>query len=397
MSSESNNRVWKLVVIDSHQDTAEIIRTHFADSGIRVIGEAQDLKSGLRMVHGLMPDVVIVEMLSGEISETLEAVQRLRLDQPDTAIILTSHEISTQVILDSMRSGAQEFVARPVVPKELKKALDHLRWTLRNREPRQTRRRSTISVFSCKGGAGGSLVATNLAVALAQFPGTSVALVDLSTQLGDLSLMLDLKPRYTVADTAGGSSLEEGELRSMLTRHGSGVMLLSAVASPEDGQKIKRGHLVDMFGLLKSMFTHVVVDVERHIDDRTLEVLDLSDRILLVSTLHVPSIRNVKRYVDLFSRLEIEDRKFELVVNRHNTKKSSLRIKDLEETVGLKASWFIPNDYQTANHSIDAGVPFIIGAPRSKIAQSFQEYAASLASESGIKSEVKNTETVSTR
>lgn len=379
MSAERHNRPLKLVVIDSREDTAHTIRSHFADAGIRLIGEAEDLRAGTRMVRGLMPDIVLLEMPSNEVSQTLEIVQRFRVEQPDTAIILSSHEVSPQVILESMRSGAQEFVSRPVDPQELTKAFAHLRRVL-ERTISSGRRRSTIvSLFSTKGGAGGSLISANLAVALAHRADTRVALVDLNTQMGDLSLMLDVKSRYTLSDTAGGSTLEEAELRSMLTTHNSGVSLLSAVSTPEDGQKVERNHLVEVFGLLNTMFDYVVVDVERHIDDRTLEVLDLSDRILLVSTLSLPSVRNAKRYFELFRRLEIDDSKFELVVNRHNTKKSGLRIRDVEGTVGLDVSWLVPNDYQVANHSIDAGVPLVIGAPRSKIAQSFHEYADALA------------------
>ena len=378
MSAESQKRPLKLVVIDSHEDTAQTVRSHFADAGIRLVGETDDLKAGMRMVRGLMPDLLLLEMPPNEVSRTLEAIQRVRAELPDTGIILSSHEVSPKVILESMRSGAQEFVSRPVDPQELTKAFDHVR-KMFERTVSSGRRRSTIiSLFSSKGGVGGSLLSANLAVALAHRTDTRVALVDLNFQMGDLSLMLDVKSRYTLSDTAGGTALEESELRSMLTAHNTGVSLLSAVQTPEDGQKVERNHLVEVFGLLNTMFDYVVVDVERHIDDRTLEVLDLSDRILLVSSLTLPSIRNAKRYFELFRRLEIDERKFELVVNRHNTKKSGLRIRDLEGTVGLDVSWLVPNDYQVANHSIDAGVPLVVGAPRSKMAKSFHEYVDAL-------------------
>jgi len=99
-----------------------------------------------------------------------------------------------------------------------------------------------------------------------------------------------------------------------------------------------------------------------------------------VSTLSLPAIRNAKRYFELFRRLEMDEGKFELVVNRYNNKKSGLRIRDLEGAVGLEVSWLVPNDYQVANHSIDAGVPLMIGTPRSKLAKSFEEYADKLTS-----------------
>lgn len=379
MSVDNYKRQLKLVVIDSQEVTAQTVRSHFADDGIRLVGETIDLSAGLRMVRGLMPDLLLVEMPSNQVTQTLEAIQRVRAEQPHTGIILSSYEVSPTVILESMRAGAQEFVSRPVDPAELEKAFDHIRKMFEHVVSTRTRRSTIISLFSSKGGVGGSVLSANLAVTLAQRTEARVALVDLNFQMGDLSLMLDIKPRYTLADTAEGSALEETELQSMLTTHNSGLSLLSAVASPEDGEKVDRNHLVEVFGLLNTMFDYIVVDVERHIDDRTLEVLDLSDRILLVSSLSLPSIRNAKRYFELFARLDIDETKFELVVNRHNNKKGGgLRIRDLEGAVGLKISWLVPNDYQVANHSIDAGVPLVSGAPRSKITRSFHDYVDAL-------------------
>ncbi len=379
MSLDSQKRPLKLVVIDSQESTAEMIKVHFADKGLRLVGEAADLKAGLRLVRGLLPDVVLLEV-QDDADKALEAVQRIRTELPECGIILSSDRVSPDLILNSMRAGAQEFVGRPVEAAELEKAIDHLRKLLGQIVPSGRRRSCTISLFSTKGGAGSSTLATNLAVALAQNPGTRVALVDLNFQMGDLSLMMDVKPRYCLVDLHGSTGLDEREVRSLLTAHNSGVMLLSATNSPEDGQKVERNHMVEVFGLLSTMFDYVIVDADRHLDDRTLEVIDLSDRVLLVSTLSLPAIRNAKRYFELFRRLEMDEGKFELVVNRYNNKKSGLRIRDLEGAVGLEVSWLVPNDYQVANHSIDAGVPLMIGTPRSKLAKSFEEYADKLTS-----------------
>ena len=379
MSLENQKRPLKLVVIDSSEKTAETIKEHFADKGVRLVGGTTDVKSGLRLVRGLLPDVVLIE-LPAEAERALEAVQRIRGELPECGIILSSSHATPDLILKGMRAGAQEFVGRPVDLAELDKAIDHLRKLLGQIVPSSRRRSTTLTLFSAKGGAGSSIVSTNLAVALAQRPGTRVALVDLNFQMGDLSLMLDIKPRYSLADLHGSTGMDEREVRSLLSAHNSGVMLLTATASAEDGQKVDRNHLVEVFGMLGSMFDFIVVDAERHLDDRTLEVLDLSDQVLLVATLSLPAIRNAKRYFELFRRLEMDEKKFELVVNRYNNKKSGLRIRDLEGAVGLKVSWLIPNDYQVAIHSIDAGVPFMVGAPRSKLAKSFEEFAEKLAS-----------------
>jgi pilus assembly protein CpaE len=375
MSVDSSRRSLKLVVIDSHESTADTVKTHFADRGVKLVGEAKDLKTGSRLIRGLHPDLILLEVPPAEASYTLEAVQRLRSELPESGIILTASDPSPQLIVGGMRAGAEEFVSRPIDPIELEKAIEHLRRTHERAAVGPRRRGKVISVFATKGGAGASSIATNLGVTLAQHEGVRVALVDLNFQLGDLSLLLDVKPRYGLSDVVGDGPLEENELRTLLTSHSSGVFLLTMAGTPEDGQKVERNHIIEVFGLLNSMFDFVIVDVGRDIDERTLEVLDLSDHILLLSTLNLPSIRNVKRYFDLFSRLEIEPQKLSLVVNRYGKKKFGLGIRDLQSAVGLEVSWVVPNDYQAMSHSIDAGIPLVIGAARSKIAKSFQEYA----------------------
>jgi pilus assembly protein CpaE len=357
------------------------IKTYLTDKGIRVAGEATNLKAGMRVIRSLQPNLVLIEVPAEEPDETLEAVRDVRAEMPDCGIILSSENASPELILMGVRAGAQEFVKSPVVPEELETAIEHVRSRLERRTTSGRRRGKVITLFPSKGGSGCSMVATNLAAALARKAENRVVLVDLHFQLGDLELTLDVHPRYGLADVIGEATLEEAELRSVLTPHSSGLFLLTVSGSPEDGHKVERQHLSDVFGLLTNMFEYVVVDMERHIDERTLEILDRSERILLVSELNVPSARNTKRYLELFRRLEIDTTKLEVVVNRHDTKKGGVNVKELERTIGVGASWLIPNDYQVVNHSIDSGVPFVFGAPNSKLGRSFQEFAAQIATQ----------------
>ena len=372
----------KLVIIDSDVEMVRMIKTHLTDKGIRVAGEATNLKAGMRLIRGVQPNLVLIEVPAEDPDETLEAVREIRAELPDCGIILSSEAASPQLILTGVRAGAQEFVTSPVVPEELETAIEHVRGRLERRTAPGRRRGKVITLFSSKGGSGCSMVATNLASALERRAGNRVVLVDLHFQLGDLELMLDVRPRYGLADVIGGATLEEAQLRSVLTPHSSGLFLLTVAGSPEDGQKVERPHLSDVFGLLSNMFEYVVVDMERHIDERTLEILDRSEHILLVSTLNVPSVRNTKRYLELFRRLEIDTTKLEVVVNRYDTKKGGVNVRELEKTVGVGASWLIPNDFQVVSDSIDAGVPFVFGAPNSKVGRSFQDFATRIAAES---------------
>ncbi|MDI6689328.1 MAG: P-loop NTPase [Actinomycetota bacterium] len=59
-----------------------------------------------------------------------------------------------------------------------------------------------LTIFSTKGGVGKTVIATNLAVSLARDHGTSVVLLDLDLQFGDIGVMLKLNPEHTIYDAA---------------------------------------------------------------------------------------------------------------------------------------------------------------------------------------------------
>jgi pilus assembly protein CpaE len=204
-----------------------------------------------------------------------------------------------------------------------------------------------------------------------------VALVDFNLQVGDLGLMLDLQPEHSFARAVEDGTLDENKLQNVLARHRSGLRLLTVSDRPEESDLVLRNHVPELFGLLNTMFDVVVADLSRHIDERTIELLDLADDVLLVSSVDVPTIRNTRRYLDLFERLEVPRDRVRLVVNRHQDA-GRLGIKDLENTVGKEVFWCLPNDYRPMSAAIDNGNPVVMDSPRSRLSKSYREMGDAL-------------------
>jgi pilus assembly protein CpaE len=347
---------------------------HYLEArGVRVVGEAEDVKAGQQLVWGLQPDAVIIELLDNA-SETVDLVKRIREGLPGTGVIIARYQPSPQVILACMRAGAQEFVSRPLDELDVERALAHVRRLIEKSGGNGKSRGALLSIFSSKGGVGATSTAANLAVALARQSGGTTILVDMSFQFGDLGLMFNQPPKYSLTDALEKGALDQSKLRSIISEHQSGVSLVTVAASPDVAEEITRRHIIEFFGALNTMFDYVVVDIGRHLDDRTVEVLELSDAILLISTLDVPSIRNVSKYLDMFARLELDEKKIQLVLNRHN-KRSRLSLKDMEKALKRTVFWTIPNDFEPMSLGIDEGTPAILEASRSKLAHNFKRLA----------------------
>jgi pilus assembly protein CpaE len=364
-----------VVLIDRDRVVRTSMKGFLASIGAKVVGEADNLSAGMGLVNGLHPDILVMEMPLPP-DAALETMRALRTETPGMGVIVTAQDASPQLILRCMRSGAQEFLTRPVDNRELAEAVRRLGGIARRSGPRRRAGR-TVAVFSSKGGVGVTSVATNLAVAYAKNHKKNTVLVDLNLQMGDVGLQLDLRPEYTMADAAGPTNLDETRLKGLLTRHDSGVYLLSTPEDPVEAEKVTPGALLEIFGLLRGMFDVIVVDAGHVFDSRVLEVLNLADIILVVAVLDVPTVRNVRRCLNLFHQLGYTSDKVRIVVNRYE-KRTEVKSDHLEEAVEAKVFWQIPNDYKTVISAIDAGNPAVVRSPRSKMSQSIDQLAREL-------------------
>ena len=143
------------------------------------------------------PDVAIIDLDSDE-QQALKVVETISRAHTDCGIIVVSSRTDGQLILKAMRSGAREFLSSPVQLDELMGALDRV--TAGTDGSRRNNSGSVISVAGSSGGVGSTTISVNLAVALAQNPDNSVALIDLDLALGDADVFLDMMPDYTLLD-----------------------------------------------------------------------------------------------------------------------------------------------------------------------------------------------------
>jgi pilus assembly protein CpaE len=371
----SAEAVISVVVIDRDTSVRESIRSMLTQIGTKVSGETDGLAAGLGLIKGLRPHILILE-LPNHPDSTLEAIQRIKNSFPEMGIIVTGGDSSPQLILKSMRAGAQEFLPRPVNLRELAEAVKRLAGRAKQAAVSKKKPGKIITIFSNKGGIGVTSIATNLAVSFAVNAKKSTSLVDLNMQMAEVSLHLDLRPKYTLADALGSGHLDESRLKGLLTEHPCGLALLSTPEDPVDAEMISPELLIETFMILKGMFDVTVVDAGHVFDSRVLEVLGLSDMILVIAGLDVPTVRNTHRCLRLFEQLNYKE-KVRLVVNREQ-KSSQVDLEDLEELTGYKVLRLLPSDYKALISAIDSGVPAVLHDPKAKISRGIEALTGDL-------------------
>jgi len=375
MAQDRHSDRVRIAIVEPDEATRGAIREHVASREYEVVEESADLAGVDRRVVRLRPDVVMLAV-SPDVAATHDTVRNIRESLPAAGIVLVADEASPQLILGCMRAGASEFLVRPLDAAELEGALLRLQ-RLRNPAASAPRGGKIWTAYPAKGGVGASSLATNLALALQGRPGARVVLVDFNLQVGDLALMLDMTPRHSYAHTVGDGGIDEIKLRTILSHHASGLRLLTMADRPEESNLVRREDIGSLLGLLRGTFGHIVVDLGRNIDERTIELLDHTDMLLLVTALDVPTIRNTRSYLDLFRRLEVPPDRVRLVVNRVQEGRR-ITSRDLARTVGQEIFFGLPNDYGATSAALDAGNPVVLNSPRSKLAEAYRALAQAL-------------------
>src|SRR5512134_221890 len=283
----------------------------------------------------------------------------------------------SDVLLEAMRAGVAEYLPKPADEGAIGAALDRaarrLGWAPASREPGRL-----FAVFSPKGGAGTTTVATNLAIVLQRLAGKRTLLVDLDLELGEVAVLLGLKPRFSMMDVAHGFARIDAELlSSFIERHESGVHLLAAPFHPELAGAIPAAQLRAILSYLKRHYDYVVVDTPKSFSPESMAAFEEADQVLLVTTVGVPALRNLQRCKPVLERVfgKQPDR-LRLVVNRYDAG-DVISLDDVRRTVGVDVHWTLSNDYEAVSHSINSATP-VAQNPKSRYTKDLQALGVDL-------------------
>ena len=111
--------------------------------------------------------------------------------------------------------------------------------------------------------------------------------------------------------------------------------------------------------LCKQIYTYTILDTPTFLDDTTLTALEMSDVVLLLISLDIPTIKNIKKGIDILDSLKLLPRT-KLILNRSSSLSVGLEARDVEQVLGMKIAASIPSDYKITVSSINRGCRSII-------------------------------------
>ena len=302
------------------------------------------------------------------------AVGPLAKEFPNLYILALSAATEAEYALETMRAGAHDLLCKPLREVDLSIAIEKARKARVRKDPNE-RRGKIVTVFSNKGGNGTTTIAVNLADALVRLSGKKVAVVDLVLSHGDVTMFFNVNPSYSILDLAKNAEKADYDfLHTLLVKHASGVYVLADPPTIEDGEQISAAQVRDVLSTLRSMFDYIIIDTPHQFDERTLTALEMSDIVLLVSLLNLPSLKNTQKCLELFGRIGLRDERVRLLLSRY-LPNDEIPKESIEGIMNTPVFFSVPNDYPTVISSINRGKLLSEVAPDKEVTKSFDRMA----------------------
>jgi pilus assembly protein CpaE len=376
-----------LFIIDPDPQATVGLRSGFATAGLRLVGADDTIERAMPTVKAMSPDAIVLDIAG--CTDLSSGVRMLQLACPGVCVIVTGAGTSPIVMSRAVASGARGFLIKPYRAEDLftniREAVDVSRARAETKAPRgpaEHQRGRLLAVYSPKGGVGCTTIATNLAVALSARPKTSVALIDLDLQFGDVGAALDLHSVNTVAELLKADEIGPDLINEAFVRHESGVRALLAPDDLDIVDTIETEQVLRLLDQLRPHFDFIVCDLWSGLDQLTRNVMRVADRVLLVTTPEFPAIRDLQRVLKS-TRVDLGlDGRMLVVVNRFPGK-AGLPITEIAKALGHEVAATIPSEGITVTDAINRGLSLLDSRAKVRLARHYHSLAALTAAGAG--------------
>ena len=320
---------------------------------------------------GVPADVIIVD-IRGDASMAIDGIERLRVASPTAAIFAVALSVDPDLILQTMRAGANEFFTWPPPDGTFSEAM---RRTATRRDASMAGRRkpTTLVFLGAKGGAGTTTLAVNCGVELARLSKRPTIIVDLKPGLGEVALFLGVRSRYSLLDAIDNLHRLDGEfLRELVVKHKSGLEILAGSDHFERPGSADAPALEEVFRLLARQYEYIVVDAGSQISTCSVASMYTADSICFVANPDVPSVRNAQRLLDRIGQLGSCRDRVRVLLNRA-AEPYPIPPAQIEAALGHPIHHTFPSDYKTVSTALNSGVPVALTG-NSGIAEQFDRF-----------------------
>ncbi|MFC6708030.1 AAA family ATPase [Flexivirga alba] len=324
-----------VVIGCADQALAYELRSQLDELGDLEIGYIAETTSEFSSaVIRLEPDVVILHDATGP-QTAIDVVRELSLRRPTMSTIVVCSDPSPESLMPLVEAGARGILTYPLAFEEVEaRVRAATEWSRAMSDVVATPHdpvggvgARVICFTGSKGGVGTSTVATHIALDVArEVPNFRVALLDLDLEKGDVSSLIDVRYRSSIADVARVSNdLNVRTIADAVVPHDSGLHLLLTPHQVQDVEFITPQSVRIIIATLRQAYDLVIIDGGSHVTPTQVAAVELADEVVIVTTPDVLSLRGVRRNLDSWDGLGVRKAETTRVLVNNSSKHNAIQ------------------------------------------------------------------------
>lgn len=375
----------RVLLIDDEQFYFKLIQKKLKESDYD-LEYARSSSEGLAKISSFVPELLIVDLMLPDV-DGFQILERLRRDPKfgTVPVIVITAKDQLDEKLKAFELGADDYLVKPFQPEELVARMGILirrgraAQSAQSKTAEKAKDASLYAVHSLRGGLGCSSIVVNLGFAFEKLWGKTTLLVDGVLTAGQIALMLDAKSTATWENLVGinEETLDDGVVSEMMCEHKSGIRYLASPRFPIAADTFSTDVLKLFMDMLRAQNDFIVSDVSHDFSDMTINLLSMSNSILLVMAPEMASLRSTISALEIYDRLGISVEKVKIVLN-NNSSNPAIKQAQLEKVLKRPIDFVLPYEAGEVSRALNFGQPFILTNPDLPICLALENMAYQL-------------------
>ena len=384
----------KILVVDDDLQTVKLVGLVLDRKGYEITA-ARRGEEALEKARNELPDLVILDVMMPDMNG-YEVSRQLRAD-PETAdlpILMFTAKSGVQDKVTGFEAGADDFLTKPIHPKELVSRVEALLLRSSRAQPKEkSASPNCIGFIGCKGGVGTTTLVVNTAISLATGQVTPaqehvpnadgpVVMAELRTGMATAALQLGL-PQHDglgVILQRPIGQIDAEFIEAQLDEHQSGLLLLAGQSAPI--RTAKRGsaeHADAIVRHLGATARYLFVDLGVGLDEVNERVLARCRHVVVAVEPNSIALALAEELLEQMNQeLKIPRHRISLILIKRSRSAASYTKEEIEEQLGHSLIGMIPPAPELAFESSKQRTPMVLVHLDSLVVRQYRSFAKDL-------------------
>jgi pilus assembly protein CpaE len=333
------------------------------------------------------PNVILVEHNGGGI-ELIEGLDRLaECCDAGTKVVVVGRLNDIVLYRELVRRGISDYLISPLAPVDVVRAVSGLFTS-----PQAAPVGRVIAVIGAKGGVGASMIAHNIAFAIARDLSLDTVIADLDLAFGTAGLDFNQDPPQGVADAVfAPERIDNNFIDRLLSKCTDHLSLLAAPATLDREYDFGTDTFDPIVDSMRSTVPYIVLDLPHVWTGWSKHALISADEVLMVAAPDLANLRNAKNLFDFVRGARPNDRPpFYLLNQVGMPKRPEVKAADFAKALEAQPIATIPFEPQLFGTAANNGQMIAEVSPKHKTAETFLTVAQALTGRIEVKKQKRD-------